>query len=59
MRRRDYFRINIQTQDGVVPVETPKGIELRKPGQCFKCGKMVGRGLHFHTKACRGTMELK
>jgi hypothetical protein len=26
-------------------------------GCCKKCGKHIGRGLHFHTKACRGTND--
>lgn len=30
----------------------PKTIEK---GACPKCGKHIGRGLHFHVKACEGT----
>lgn len=26
----------------------------RTPGHCLVCGKHIGRGLHFHEKACRG-----
>lgn len=29
------------------PVSVPKG-------HCPKCGKHIGRGLHFHVKACSG-----
>lgn len=35
--------------------EIAKYAEPEKPkGVCSKCGKYIGRGLHFHEKACKG-----
>lgn len=29
-------------------------IPQEQKGVCQKCGRHIGRGLHFHTKACKG-----
>ena len=35
------------------PTPKPEKIPVKK-GHCPKCGKYIGRGVHFHAKACHG-----
>lgn len=35
-----------------LPPATPRQTEVPK-GHCPRCGKHIGRGLHFHVKWCK------
>jgi hypothetical protein len=39
-----------RTPEAAPAVEAPKGT-------CPKCGKHIGRGLHFHTRSCTGVAD--
>jgi hypothetical protein len=49
MRRRDAYRI------GKEPSKEPE--KVVKPGECPKCGRVIGRGIAFHIKACKGIAD--
>ena len=34
-----------------------KAIIIAARGHCSKCGKKIGKGVHFHEKACRGNID--
>lgn len=48
-----------ETDWTMISFETPKKAEVEQSapvlkGVCPKCQKIIGRGLHFHIKACVG-----
>lgn len=55
-RRRQAFALqSVRLRDAPPPTqeERPVAQPLAR-GQCPKCLKQIGRGLHFHTRTCRG-----
>lgn len=40
------------------PAKAQPQAEVEK-GTCPKCGKHIGKGIHFHVKACDGKSEVK
>lgn len=53
MRRRQKYA-ELQKPDDR---ETTQVLSEPIKGQCPKCLKIIGRGLHFHEKACRGNVS--
>lgn len=54
MRRRQIYAAQSAATNAQVPppVEVRAPEPVRKIGECPKCHKIIGRGLHFHMKAC-------
>ncbi len=56
MRRRLQEIMRQQDQDtytGLPPMKMLEPIKSVPKGYCSKCGKHIGRGVHFHEKACK------
>lgn len=45
------YDLPLDEEDWIDPV--PQKAEPKK-GFCKHCGKHIGKGLHFHEKACKG-----
>ena len=54
MRRRQIWAAMASPEEWpkVIPFPPPK-VELGR-GHCKKCGRYIGKGIAFHTKACKG-----
>jgi len=54
MRRRNMHHEENSKPAPVTAIsEAFQKAEEKKRGQCPKCGKIIGRGVHFHAKACK------
>lgn len=45
----------IEDEDGAPWRPPVGGVMQLPPGSCRKCGRHIGRGVHLHEKACRGS----
>lgn len=46
--------LDLDTDWSLVDFEDKKPKPEAPKGTCPKCGKHIGRGLHFHVKSCEG-----
>lgn len=49
--------IDFDTDWSLVDFDKKPAAVAPKPGECPKCGKKLGKGGHFHVKACEGKSE--
>jgi len=54
MRRRNMHKTNDGAENVTVMSEAFKEAEAKKRGVCPKCERHIGRGVHFHVRACKG-----
>lgn len=54
MRRRQSYAEKPPEAPPVNVIPAPPNLER---GMCPKCRKIIGRGLHFHVKACNGNLH--